>query len=277
MITSTILTHVRPQYVVFQESVGPRSGSTGREAHPMKVSLDPWAKIALFCLASANALGLLAAFLLALAAGSAAAEDWLQLKFDSRHSGNAADRKILTTLGLIAAAPLTDAIFTAPVVRAYDLETGKEVWTRDLSANGCGGDDAGICLLDGRLYYSCFFGASARLRSGLPGPQGITAAIAPQTGKIRGTLAHGYKCTRLSLSGSCLLGPAMDVYELSGNAGARLLSTGPRMDPSECIGACVSNGRIFYTGHGAGLQASQLYGAEAASATAKPIGRPATK
>jgi hypothetical protein len=45
------------------------------------------------------------------------------------------------------------------------------------------------------------------------------------------------------------------------------------MDPSECIGACVSNGRIFYTGHGAGLQASQRYGDEAASAAAEPIAR----
>ena len=252
----------------------------------------------------------------------------------------------------------------SPLVRAYDLETGKEVWTRDLSAYGCGGDDAGICLMDGRLYYSCFFGASARLRSGLPGPQGITAAIEPQTGKIdwvstrysvrggatisaqkgrlylggysplagsrhcyvwclnakdgslvwqseplegaihvvsigpqwlfahaqykdsylldketgkiRGTLAHGYKCTRFTFSGSCLLGPAMDVYELFGDAAARLLSTGPRMDPSECIGACVSNGRIFYTGHGAGLQASAMYGDEAVF-DAEPIGRPAVK
>ena len=229
-----------------------------------------------------------------------------------------------------------------PLVRAYDLETGKEVWTRDFSAYGCGGDDAGICLMDGRLYYSSFFGVSPRLRSGQPGPQGITAAIEPQTGKIdwvstrysvrsgatisgkdgrlylggyspppgsrhcyvwclnakdgslvwqseplegaihvvsigpkslfahaqykdsylldketgkiRSTLAHGYKCTRLTFSGSCMLGPAMDVYELSGNGSARLLSTGPRMDPSECIGACVSNGRIFYTGHGGGYR-----------------------
>ena len=71
-----------------------------------------------------------------------------------------------------------------PLLRAYDLETGKEVWTRDFSAYGSGGDDAGICLMDGRLYYSCFFGHSAQLRSGQPGPQGITAAIEPETGKI---------------------------------------------------------------------------------------------
>ena len=61
-------------------------------------------------------LALLAAFLLALAAGNAAAEDWPQLKFDSRHSGNAPDHKLSTPLGLVAAVPLTDAIFTAPVV-----------------------------------------------------------------------------------------------------------------------------------------------------------------
>ncbi len=49
-------------------------------------------------------------------AASAAAEDWLQAKFDSRRSGNVPDRSLSTPLGLLAAAPLTDAIFTSPVV-----------------------------------------------------------------------------------------------------------------------------------------------------------------
>jgi hypothetical protein len=62
----------------------------------------------------------------------------------------------------------------------------------------------------------------------------------------------------------------MDVYDLSNLGDARLLSTGPRLDPSECIGACVSNGRIFYTGHGGGLQASLLCGADVASAEDSP-------
>ena len=57
----------------------------------------------------------------------------------------------------------------------------------------------------------------------------------------------------------------MDVYDLSDPDHIRLVSTGPRLDPSECIGACVSNGRIFYTGHGGGLQACQVYGEEAAA------------
>jgi outer membrane protein assembly factor BamB len=238
-----------------------------------------------------------------------------------------------------------------PLLRAYDLATGKEAWTRDFSAYGCGGDEAGACLMDGRLYYSAFFGHSARLRSGLPGPQGITAALEPETGKllwlttgysVRGgstisardgrlylggynaapgtrnryvwcldardgslvwrseplleaihvatigprfifihaqyknaylldkatgqiltTLGKDYKCSRFTLSDPWLLGPSIDVYDLSRPGDPRLLSTGPRLDPSECIGACVSNGRVFYTGHGGGLQAS-LAGGEAA-------------
>jgi hypothetical protein len=87
-----------------------------------------------------------------------------------------------------------------------------------------------------------------------------------QSGKILTTLTEGYKCARFTLSGTCLLGPAMDVYDLSDPGHIALWSSGPRLDPSECVGAMVSNGRIFYTGHGAGLQACQLYGPEAASA-----------
>src|ERR1043166_453703 len=43
-------------------------------------------------------------------------EDWPQFKFDARHSGNAADREVKPPLGLLAAVPLSDAIFTSPVV-----------------------------------------------------------------------------------------------------------------------------------------------------------------
>ncbi|HID24008.1 MAG TPA: hypothetical protein EYP14_16625, partial [Planctomycetaceae bacterium] len=44
------------------------------------------------------------------------AENWLQFKFDSRHSGNVPGRDIETPLGLVSAVPLTDAVFTSPVV-----------------------------------------------------------------------------------------------------------------------------------------------------------------
>lgn len=228
-----------------------------------------------------------------------------------------------------------------PLLRAYDLQTGKEVWTVDFSKYGAGGDEAGICLMDGRLYYSCYFGRQ-------PTPHGITAALEPETGKIAwltqdysihggctisaadgrlylggynpeagsndrhvwcldakdGTLVwkseplleaikvatvgpkfvfihaqykngylldkqtgkiiskltSGYHCTDFTLSGNYLLGSSMDVYDLSEPTKVKLLSTGPRMESSDCVSGCVSNGRLFYTGHGGGMQASMVSG-----------------
>ena len=64
-----------------------------------------------------------------------------------------------------------------PLVRAWDLQTGKEVWTRDFSQYGAGGDDAGMCLMDDTLYYSCYFGNK-------PVP-GVTAAMNPATGEVQ--------------------------------------------------------------------------------------------
>jgi len=234
-----------------------------------------------------------------------------------------------------------------PLLRAYDIETGKEVWTNDFSEFGSGGDDAGVCLMDGTLYYSCYFGHSAKSRRGLPSAKGLTVAIEPQTGqvvwlttkyfihggctisgengrlylggynkledgnsfvwcidardgsmiwksepvreaiqvvtigprflfvhaqyrngylldkdtgKILTTLTQGYKCTRFTLSEPYLLGSNMDVYDLSNVNDIKLISTGPRIDPSECIGTTVSNGRIFYTCHGGGLQVGLVCG-----------------
>jgi len=63
-----------------------------------------------------------------------------------------------------------------PIVRAWDSKTGKEVWTRDFSQFGSGGDDAGLCLMDGTLFYSCYFGDVE--------PKGVTAAINPDTGEL---------------------------------------------------------------------------------------------
>ncbi|MBM3333164.1 PQQ-binding-like beta-propeller repeat protein [Candidatus Sumerlaeota bacterium] len=226
-----------------------------------------------------------------------------------------------------------------PLLRAWDIETGKDVWTRDFSEYGSGGDDAGMCLMDGTLYYSCYFGNKA--------PPGITAAIEPssgrvlwqttkyavhagctvsgkdgrlylggynavedkinrvwcldardgsliwksdpvaaaihvitigekflfthaqyknsylldkETGKIISTLNKGYNCTRFTLSEPYLLGPNLEVFDL--NKGA-LISSGPQIDVLECIGSIASNGRIFFTTNGGGMQASVAYGTEA--------------
>ena len=61
-------------------------------------------------------LRLLVAFLLMRAAAAPAGEDWLQFKFDARHSGNVPKRVVAGPLRLVGAVPLTDAVLTAPVI-----------------------------------------------------------------------------------------------------------------------------------------------------------------
>ncbi len=70
-----------------------------------------------------------------------------------------------------------------PILRAWNLETGEEVWTREFSEFGSGGNDCGLCLMDGTLYYSTFFGYAAR-RGDEPSATGLTAALDPATGKM---------------------------------------------------------------------------------------------
>lgn len=240
-----------------------------------------------------------------------------------------------------------------PLLWAWDLDTGKVVWQKDFSEYGRGGNDCGICLLDGKLYYSTFFGYSAtqRGRRGLPKENnGLTACLDPktgnvvwlttkhfvtakctlsardgrlylggnnqasedttdrfvwcldakdgslvwksdpitsalnvvtvgekfifsnalrgrgnvfdrQTGKVVGGVDHNYACCRFTMSGSYVLGANMDMIDLS--AGGKLVSTGPAIDSRECLGAVVSNGRIFYVSQASGFIVSQTYGAEA--------------
>ena len=71
-----------------------------------------------------------------------------------------------------------------PFLRAWDLDTGKVVWEKDFSEFGRGGNDVGLCLMDGTLYYSTFFGYAAKAKDGTPKSQGFTAAIEPATGRV---------------------------------------------------------------------------------------------
>ena len=237
-----------------------------------------------------------------------------------------------------------------PRIWAWDLETGKVVWEKDFSDQGAGGNDCGICILDGKLYYSVFFGyaTSQRKRRGLPiENNGLTACIEPKTGKIvwqtndyyvtskctlssrdgriyiggfnraqegtddrfvwcldakdgslvwksdpvtsalnvvtvgekyvfsnalRGkgnvfdretgkvlsSIGHNYACCRFTLSEPYVLGANMDMIDLSNDG--KLVSTGPAIDSRECLGAVVSNGRIFYISQASGFVVSQTYG-----------------
>jgi outer membrane protein assembly factor BamB len=83
-----------------------------------------------------------------------------------------------------------------PLVRAWDLATGREVWTRDFSELGTGGNDSGLCLMDGTLYYSTFFGYAPRRKGA---PNGLTAALDPLTGKVL------WSTTKYSVTAGCTI------------------------------------------------------------------------
>jgi len=92
-----------------------------------------------------------------------------------------------------------------PLIWAWDLDTGQVVWQQDLSEHGTGGNDCGLCLMDGRLYYSTFFGysASQRKRRGLAdGPNGITAALDPKTGEILWMTGQHHVTAGCTISGA---------------------------------------------------------------------------
>jgi outer membrane protein assembly factor BamB len=240
-----------------------------------------------------------------------------------------------------------------PRIWAWNLDTGKLLWEKDFSKYGKGGNDCGICILDGKLFYSVFFGyaTSQKKRRGLPVENnGFTACLEPKTGKVvwsttdyyvtakctlsarngriyiggfnrakegtndrfvwclnakdgslawksdavtsalnvvtvgerfifsnalRGkgnvydhktgkvvaSIGHNYACCRFTMSEPYVLGANMDMIDLSQNG--KLVSTGPAIDSRECLGAVVSNGRIFYTSQASGFIVSQTFGEEA--------------
>ena len=83
-----------------------------------------------------------------------------------------------------------------------------------------------------------------------------------QSGKVVQSVGHNYACCRFTLSEPYVLGANMDMIDLS--AGGQLVSTGPAIDSRECLGAVVSNGRIFYMSQASGFVVSQTYGPESA-------------
>ena len=240
-----------------------------------------------------------------------------------------------------------------PLIWAWNIETGKLVWKKDFSKYGSGGNDCGLALMDGTLYYSTFFGyqASKRRRRGLPaGINGMTASLAPETGDVNwlstkhhvtagctvtakdGRLYLGgynparegvkdrhiwcldakdgamiwksdpvpsavnvvtvgerfvfsnairaqchifdkatgkityrfdldYNCARFTFSEPFLLGPNMDMLDLSKDH--KLVATGPAVDSRECLGSAVSHGRLFYISQASGLEMSAGCGEDA--------------
>ena len=82
-----------------------------------------------------------------------------------------------------------------------------------------------------------------------------------KTGKVVDSIGHNYACCRFTMSEPYVLGANMDMIDLSREG--KLVSTGPAIDSRECLGAVVSNGRIFYTSQASGFVVSQTFGKEA--------------
>ena len=80
------------------------------------------------------------------------------------------------------------------------------------------------------------------------------------TGNVVGGVDHNYACCRFTLSEPYILGANMDLIDLS--QGGKLVSTGPAVDSRECLGAVVSNGRIFNTSQASGIVVSQTAGSD---------------
>lgn len=99
-----------------------------------------------------------------------------------------------------------------PYLWAWDLETGELVWKKDFAEYGSGGNDCGIAVMDGSLYYSTFFGyeAERRRRRGIPaGTNGLTACLDPQTGEVQWLTTDHYVtagCTLTAKDGRLYLG-----------------------------------------------------------------------
>ena len=113
-------------------------------------------------------------FLASLGASTAiaAGQLWPQYKLDCRNSGDAADRDVTLPLGLVATAPLGDAIFTAPVVadgRVYavdgsgtafclDAATLRVLWRRETAGGPANCGNVSSPALAGRYLH---FGTTA--------------------------------------------------------------------------------------------------------------------
>jgi outer membrane protein assembly factor BamB len=145
-----------------------------------------------------------------------------------------------------------------PLVCAWNVETGEEAWTIDFSQFGSGGNDAGVCLMDGTLYYSTFFGYAPRRKDGQPKARGLTAAIEPATGQVLWLTTKYYVtagCTVSADSERLYLGgynPPTEktqnrhVYCLDAESGALVW----RSDPVGKAVNVVTLGRDFVFVHG---------------------------
>ncbi len=153
-----------------------------------------------------------------------------------------------------------------PFVRAWDIETGEEVWTIDFSQFGSGGNDSGLALMDNTLYYSTFFGYAPKRKDGQPKSRGLTAAIEPMTGQVIWLTTKHYVtagCTVSAEDGRLYLGGYNPPTEKTQNRYALCLDAenGSLIWRSEPVGKAVNvvtiGANLLFT-HGSTGQPSYL-------------------
>jgi outer membrane protein assembly factor BamB len=153
-----------------------------------------------------------------------------------------------------------------PLVRAWDIDTGKEVWTIDFSQFGSGGNDSGLCLMDNALYYSTFFGYAPTRKDGQSKARGLTAAIEPMTGQVIWLTTKYYVtagCTVSAEDGRLYLGGYNAPTEKTQNRHVFCLDaeSGSLIWQSEPVGKAVNVvtiGRNFLFVHGSTGKPSHL-------------------
>ena len=123
-----------------------------------------------------------------------------------------------------------------------DANTGKLVWTSDAVTSALN-----VVSVGEKFMFS----------NALRGKGNVFDSA---TGKVIYSIQTNYACCRFTMSEPYVLGANMDMIDLSQDG--KLVSTGPAIDSRECLGAVVSNGRIFYTSQASGFVVSQTYGQE---------------
>jgi len=153
-----------------------------------------------------------------------------------------------------------------PYIRAWDMETGKEVWTIDFSQFGSGGNDSGLALMDNKLYYSTFFGYAPKRKDGQAKSRGLTAAIEPMTGQVIWLTTKHYVtagCTISADSGRLYLGGYNPPTEKTQNRYALCLDAGSgsliwRSEPvGKAVNVVTIGSNLLFT-HGSTGQPSYL-------------------
>jgi hypothetical protein len=198
-------------------------------------------KLSIHCLL----LGMLAA------ATSAVAEDCLQWKYDRRHSGDPRDRSVGRPLGLVGAVPLGDAILTATVVadrRIYAVDSSGTAYCIDTHTLAVIGKRATLGAevyaidVDGTLRWTWNF---VRQVLEFPGDR-WSGSDGLRYKKGRVTWRDQF-CAPVDL--------AVDFIDLA--SGAKLVSTGPPLEPRECVGGSFLTDDYFILSRPAGCRSAR--------------------